>query len=96
MPEMTFTEGDHRRVREEMRRDPLVFAIGEDAWRSGRGLRAVQGTPRRSLGWDGCWTRDLRDVDRRGGGGRAGALRGGAAVVDMHFADFIATAMDRW
>ena len=71
MVKMTYAEAAKLALAEEMRRDPLVWAIGEDLGRGARlplGLSGAAGDPR--------MRRDQRRQRLRGGGG--GGRRGGA------------------
>src|SRR3954453_2322287 len=92
MPEMTFTEATIAAMREEMRRDPLVFAIGEDMALQGgvfgqfKGLSTEFGTHR-------VLDTPISETSIVGAGVGA-ALAGARPVVDMHFADFVSRAFD--
>ena len=60
MPEMTYLEAAKTALAEEMRRDPAVWALGEDLGRGGvfgqyAGLAAEFGAER-IVGWNKFWT----------------------------------------
>jgi pyruvate/2-oxoglutarate/acetoin dehydrogenase E1 component len=92
MPEMTFTEATIAAMREEMRRDPLVFAIGEDMALQGGVFGQFKGLPE-EFGAHRVLDTPISETSIVGAAVGA-ALCGARPVVDMHFADFIATAMD--
>jgi acetoin:2,6-dichlorophenolindophenol oxidoreductase subunit beta len=92
MPEMTFTEATIAAMREEMRRDPLVFAIGEDMALQGGVFGQFKGLPE-EFGSHRVLDTPISETSIVGAAVGA-ALCGARPVVDMHFADFIATAMD--
>ncbi|HZO26457.1 MAG TPA: alpha-ketoacid dehydrogenase subunit beta [Chloroflexota bacterium] len=92
MTEMTFTEATIEAMREEMRRDPLVFAIGEDMALQGGVFGQFKGLPE-EFGVHRVLDTPISETSIVGAAVGA-ALCGARPVVDMHFADFIATAMD--
>ena len=92
MTDMTFTEATIAAMREEMRRDPLVFAIGEDMALQGGVFGQFKGLPE-EFGVDRVLDTPISETSIVGAAVGA-ALCGARPVVDMHFADFIATAMD--
>jgi pyruvate dehydrogenase E1 component beta subunit len=75
-----------------MRRDPLVFAIGEDMALQGGVFGQFKGLPE-EFGMDRVLDTPISETSIVGAAVGA-ALCGARPVVDMHFADFIATAMD--
>jgi len=89
---MTFTEATIAAMREEMRRDPLVFAIGEDMALQGGVFGQFKGLPE-EFGAHRVLDTPISETSIVGAAVGA-ALCGARPVVDMHFADFIATAMD--
>jgi pyruvate/2-oxoglutarate/acetoin dehydrogenase E1 component len=92
MPDMTFTEATIAAMQEEMRRDPLVFAIGEDMALQGGVFGQFKGLPE-EFGVDRVLDTPISETSIVGAAVGA-ALCGARPVVDMHFADFITTAMD--
>jgi pyruvate dehydrogenase E1 component beta subunit len=92
MPDMTFTEATIAAMREEMRRDPLVFAIGEDMALQGGVFGQFKGLPD-EFGAHRVLDTPISETAIVGAAVGA-ALCGARPVVDMHFADFITTAMD--
>jgi acetoin:2,6-dichlorophenolindophenol oxidoreductase subunit beta len=91
MPRLTFAEATRRALAEEMRRDPTVWALGEDLAQGGifgqyRGLIDEFG-PRRIVSTpisEACIM----------GAGLGAALCGTRPVVEMRIADFTLCAMD--
>jgi pyruvate/2-oxoglutarate/acetoin dehydrogenase E1 component len=79
-------------MQEEMRRDPLVFVIGEDMALQGGVFGQFKGLPE-EFGYDRVLDTPISETSIVGAAVGA-ALCGARPVVDMHFADFIATAMD--
>ncbi len=92
MPDVTFTEATLQAMQEEMRRDPLVFVIGEDMALQGGVFGQFKGLPE-EFGYDRVLDTPISETSIVGAAVGA-ALCGARPVVDMHFADFIATAMD--
>jgi acetoin:2,6-dichlorophenolindophenol oxidoreductase subunit beta len=92
MPEVTFTEATLAAMREEMRRDPMVFVIGEDMAAQGGVFGQFKGLPE-EFGIDRVLDTPISETSIVGAAVGA-ALCGARPVVDMHFADFIACAMD--
>src|SRR5919205_3008409 len=92
MPDMTFTEATIAAMQEEMRRDPLVFAIGEDMALQGGVFGQFKGLPE-EFGVDRVLDTPISETSIVGAAVGA-AMCGARPVVDMHFADFVATAMD--
>ena len=92
MPDVTFTEATLQAMQAEMRRDPLVFVIGEDMALQGGVFGQFRGLPE-EFGYDRVLDTPISETSIVGAAVGA-ALCGARPVVDMHFADFIATAMD--
>jgi acetoin:2,6-dichlorophenolindophenol oxidoreductase subunit beta len=92
MPEITFTEATLAAMREEMRRDPMVFVIGEDMALQGGVFGQFKGLPE-EFGTGRVLDTPISETSIVGAAVGA-ALCGARPVVDMHFADFIACAMD--
>ena len=92
MPEVTFTEATLAAMRKEMRRDPLVFVIGEDMALQGGVFGQFKGLPE-EFGVGRVLDTPISETSIVGAAVGA-ALCGARPVVDMHFADFIACAMD--
>ncbi len=89
--ELTCTQAMCEALEEEMQRDDTVFIIGEDLVAHGGIFGQFTGLPEKFPG---------RIIDTPisetclVGGGVGAALTGMRPVVDMHFADFVTTAMD--
>ena len=92
MSELTFTEATIVAMREEMRRDPMVFVIGEDMALQGGVFGQFAGLPE-EFGTDRVLDTPISETSIVGAAVGA-AMCGARPVVDMHFADFVATAMD--
>ena len=92
MPGITFTEATLAAMREEMRRDPMVFVIGEDMALQGGVFGQFKGLPE-EFGVGRVLDTPISETSIVGAAVGA-ALCGARPVVDMHFADFIACAMD--
>ena len=92
MAELTFTEATLAAMREEMRRDPLVFVIGEDMALQGGVFGQFKGLPE-EFGTERVLDTPISETAIVGAAVGA-ALCGARPVVDMHFADFITCAMD--
>lgn len=92
MSEMTFAEATLAAMREEMRRDPLVFVIGEDMAQQGGVFGQFHGLPQ-EFGLHRVLDTPISETSIVGAAVGA-ALCGARPVVDMHFADFVTTAMD--
>lgn len=89
--ELTNTEAMAEALREEMTRDPSVFIVGEDLVAHGGIFGQFKGLPESFPG---------RVIDTPisetciAGAGLGAALTGMRPFVDLHFADFVTTAMD--
>jgi pyruvate dehydrogenase E1 component beta subunit len=92
MAELTFTDATLAAMREEMRRDPLVFVIGEDMALQGGVFGQFKGLPE-EFGIDRVLDTPISETSIVGAAVGA-ALCGARPVVDMHFADFITCSMD--
>jgi acetoin:2,6-dichlorophenolindophenol oxidoreductase subunit beta len=89
---ISFSEATLEAMREEMRRDPTVFLMGEDIAKQGGIFGQFKGLP------DEFGLERVRDTPISEaalvGAGVGAALTGMRPVVDMHFADFITCSMD--
>jgi pyruvate/2-oxoglutarate/acetoin dehydrogenase E1 component len=90
MPQLTYLEAIREGLREEMRRDPRVFVLGEDIGVYGGAFKATEGF----LDEFGPW----RVIDAplaetaNVGAGIGAAVMGMRPVVEMQFADFVTDA----
>lgn len=94
MRELTYVEAINEALREEMRRDPAVFILGEDV-RVGHGggiFGATQGILA-EFGEDRILDTPLSELAISGAAAGAAYL-GMRPVVDLGFADFLAITMD--
>jgi pyruvate/2-oxoglutarate/acetoin dehydrogenase E1 component len=89
---LSFTEATLEAMREEMRRDPTVFLMGEDIAKQGGIFGQFKGLPE-EFGLDRVRDTPISEAALMGAGVGA-ALTGCRPIVDMHFADFITCAMD--
>lgn len=89
---ITFAEATLEAMQEEMRRDPLVFVMGEDIARHGGIFGQFKGLPD-EFGGERVIDTPISETAIVGAGLGA-ALTGCHPVVDMHFADFLGVAMD--
>ncbi len=92
MRTISFSEATLEAMREEMRRDPTVFLMGEDIAKQGGIFGQFKGLPQ-EFGFDRVRDTPISEAALVGAGVGA-ALTGCRPVVDMHFADFITCAMD--
>ncbi|MBV9439459.1 MAG: alpha-ketoacid dehydrogenase subunit beta [Candidatus Eremiobacteraeota bacterium] len=92
MRTLSFSEATLEAMREEMRRDPTVFLLGEDIAKQGGIFGQFKGLPD-EFGLDRVRDTPISEAALVGAGVGA-ALTGCRPVVDMHFADFITCAMD--
>jgi acetoin:2,6-dichlorophenolindophenol oxidoreductase subunit beta len=92
MPTMSFSDATLEAMREEMRRDPTVFLMGEDIAKQGGIFGQFKGLPD-EFGFDRVRDTPISEAALVGAGVGA-ALTGCRPVVDMHFADFITCSMD--
>lgn len=89
--ELTNTEAMAEALKEEMTRDPSVFIVGEDLVAHGGIFGQFKGLPEAFPG---------RVIDTPisetciAGAGLGAAITGMRPFVDLHFADFVTTAMD--
>ena len=94
MPELTYAQALNEALREEMRRDPSVFVMGEDvaAWGEGGVFSVTRGLA------DEFGTARVRDtpISEEGITGLAvgAALTGMRPVVELMYFDFVTLAMD--
>jgi acetoin:2,6-dichlorophenolindophenol oxidoreductase subunit beta len=89
---ITFSEATLEAMREEMRRDPTVFLMGEDIAKQGGIFGQFKGLPQ-EFGFERVRDTPISEAALVGAGVGA-ALTGTRPVVDMHFADFITCSMD--
>jgi acetoin:2,6-dichlorophenolindophenol oxidoreductase subunit beta len=89
---ISFSDATLEAMREEMRRDPTVFLLGEDIAKQGGIFGQFKGLPQ-EFGFDRVRDTPISEAALVGAGVGA-ALTGCRPVVDMHFADFITCAMD--
>ncbi len=89
---LSFSEATLEAMREEMRRDPAVFVMGEDIAKQGGIFGQFKGLPQ-EFGDERVRDTPISEAALVGAGVGA-ALTGCRPVVDMHFADFITCAMD--
>jgi acetoin:2,6-dichlorophenolindophenol oxidoreductase subunit beta len=92
VPVLSFAEATLLAMREEMRRDPLVFVIGEDIALQGGVFGQFKGLST-EFGMHRVLDTPISETSIVGAGVGA-ALAGARPVVDMHFADFVACAFD--
>src|SRR3954452_16261681 len=107
MPELTFAQAVNAAFVEEMRRDPLVFVIGEDGAEAGTPVKVLSGlveevgTPYKVLSGLVEESGTLRVVDTPisepgfAGLGVGAAMTGLRPVVDLMFGDFLTLIMDQ-
>ncbi len=89
---LSFSEATLEAMQEEMRRDDLVFVMGEDIAKQGGIFGQFKGLPQ-EFGVERVRDTPISEAAIVGAGVGA-ALTGTRPVVDMHFADFITCAMD--
>lgn len=92
MREITFAEATLEATREEMRRDPAVFVLGEDIARQGGIFGQFRGLTE-EFGWERVLDTPISEAAIVGAALGA-AMTGLRPVVDIHFADFMTCAMD--
>jgi pyruvate dehydrogenase E1 component beta subunit len=92
MKEITFAEATLEAMREEMRRDPTVFVLGEDIARQGGIFGQFKGLTD-EFGRDRVLDTPISEAAIVGAALGA-AITGMRPVVDIHFADFMTCAMD--
>jgi pyruvate dehydrogenase E1 component beta subunit len=92
MRTLSFSDATLEAMREEMRRDPTVFLMGEDIAKQGGIFGQFKGLPQ-EFGFDRVRDTPISEAALVGAGVGA-ALTGCRPVVDMHFADFITCSMD--
>lgn len=92
MRNITFSQATLEAMQEEMRRDPLVFIIGEDIARQGGIFGQFKGLPE-EFGAERVIDTPISETAIIGAG-LGSALTGMRPVVDMHFADFMGVCMD--
>ncbi|MCL5045664.1 MAG: alpha-ketoacid dehydrogenase subunit beta [Actinobacteria bacterium] len=92
MREITFSQATLEAMAEEMRRDPLVFVMGEDIASQGGIFGQFRGLPE-EFGTARVIDTPISETAIVGAGLGA-AITGTRPVVDLHFADFLGVAMD--
>lgn len=92
MREINFADATLEAMREEMRRDPSVFVMGEDIARQGGIFGQFKGLTQ-EFGRDRVLDTPISEAAIVGAALGA-ALTGMRPVVDIHFADFMTCAMD--
>ena len=93
MREMTYGEAVKEAIAEEMRRDPMVFLMGEDVGRAGTVFKVLSGL-HEEFGDDRVMDTPIAEAGLVGLGVGA-ALTGSRPIVDIMFGDFITLAMDQ-
>lgn len=93
MRNLSFVEALNQALREEMRRDPLVFVLGEDIGRMG-GLFGVTAGLSDEFGSNRVIDTPISEAAIAGAGIGA-ALVGTHPVIEFQFLDFIMIAMDQ-
>jgi len=91
--EITFAEAVNEALAEEMRRDPLVFIIGEDVAEAGTPFKVLSGLVE-EFGTDRVIDSPISEPGFSGVGVGA-AMTGMRPVVDIMFGDFLTLAMDQ-
>ena len=93
MPEITYAEAITRAMREELRRDPAVFLIGQDIGKHGGAFGVTKGL------WDEFGSERIRNTpiceNTIVGTALGAALTGMRPVAEIMFADFSTLAMDQ-
>lgn len=92
MREISFAEATLEAMREEMRRDPAVFVLGEDIARQGGIFGQFKGLTE-EFGSERVLDTPISEAAIVGAALGA-AMTGMRPVVDIHFADFVTCAMD--
>ena len=93
MREMTYGEAVKEAIAEEMRRDPMVFLMGEDVGKAGTVFKVLTGL-HDEFGDDRVMDTPIAEAGLVGLGVGA-ALTGSRPIVDIMFGDFITLAMDQ-
>ena len=93
MKNMSFVEALNEALREEMRRDPRVFVMGEDVGRMGGLFKVTQGLLE-EFGAERVIDTPISE-SALAGAGVGSALVGARPVVEFQFMDFTCLAMDQ-
>ncbi len=93
MREITLAQAIREALAEEMRRDPLVFIIGEDVAEAGTPFKVLSGLVE-EFGTSRVIDSPISEAGITGLG-VGGAMTGMRPVVDIMFGDFIGLAMDQ-
>src|SRR3954471_11976917 len=93
MPELTFARAVNEALAEEMRRDPLVFVIGEDVAEAGTPFKVLSGLVE-EFGTQRVVDTPISEPGFTGLGVGA-AMTGLRPVVDLMFGDFLTLVMDQ-
>lgn len=93
MPTITYLEGIHQALAEEMRRDPSVFLLGEDIGVFGGAFKVTRGFLE-EFGEERVIDTPISESGFTGAACGA-AIMGLRPVVEFQFADFIACAFDQ-
>ena len=93
MRNISFAEALNEALKEEMRRDPLVFVLGEDVGRMG-GLFKVTAGLSSEFGAERVIDTPISEA-AIGGAGVGAALVGTRPIIEFQFLDFIMIAMDQ-
>jgi 2-oxoisovalerate dehydrogenase E1 component beta subunit len=92
MPEITYLEGIHQALVEEMERDPQVFCLGEDVGTFGGAFKVTEGLQAR-FGESRVIDTPISEIAIVGAAAGA-AHMGMRPVAEMQFIDFISCAYD--
>src|SRR5256885_8714333 len=91
--ELTLSQAVNEAFREEMRRDPTVFVIGEDVAEAGTPVKVLSGLVE-EFGTERVMDTPISEAGFTGLGVGA-AMRGMRPVVDIMFGDFLGLIMDQ-
>src|SRR5450432_288269 len=91
--EITLGQAIREAIAEEMRRDPLVFIMGEDVAEAGTAFKVLTGLVE-EFGTSRVIDTPISEAGITGLG-VGGAMTGMRPIVDIMFGDFIALAMDQ-
>ncbi len=91
--EITYAEAVNEAIREEMRRDPRIFVIGEDVAETGTAFRVLKGLVE-EFGTERIIDSPISEAGITGLGVGA-AMTGMRPIVDIMFGDFLTLIMDQ-
>src|SRR6202051_1610532 len=91
--EITFAEAVREALAEEMRRDPLVFIMGEDVAEAGTPFKVLSGLVE-EFGTARVIDSPIAEAGITGIG-VGGAMTGLRPIIDIMFGDFLGIAMDQ-